>query len=49
MTGSYAQRKTEEKKRQKAAAGWLVAFAVLVTGMLAVMLTFMASMHGLIG
>ena len=45
MTGSYAQRKTEEKKRQKAAAGWLVAFAVLVTGML----TFMASMHGLIG
>lgn len=49
MTGSYAKKKTAEKKRQKAAAGWLVAFAFLVTGMLAVMITFMASMNGLIG
>ncbi len=49
MTGSYAKKKNEEKKRQKAAAGWLFAFAVLVTGMLAVMITFMASMNGLIG
>ncbi|SEV86301.1 hypothetical protein SAMN05216413_0331 [Ruminococcaceae bacterium KH2T8] len=44
MNGSYARRNNRQKKNDKAAAGWLLIFALLVTGMLAGTLSLVASM-----
>lgn len=45
MSGSYARRKQQQKKKnRKVSAGWLFLFALIVTGMLAGTLTLAASM-----